>query len=332
MLHDFVGSSRWATRVASGVLPFLLLIGCDDDSSSSVRDAATSPTGGAFGDASAGRGGADGGAATGGTAADGGVTNAGLDGGADANVQGTPDGAAAGDGGTTTADDGGLLPRVPSDGPPPAISGLLAYFPLDDATGATDAPAAETAGGLSARYVGRTSGPTRSDPGAVSFTNPAGAHFVGGDGQAVRVANAPESLRLTDSVSISLWLRTTTDGDMDLVSMGDNYGMRASGSVYMFTRGNATWHGCPGTIPVKDGLWHHAAVVKDGARVTVYLDARVAGTCDGFPAIGYDQGSDLWIGEHGNGQLLPYQGDLDDVRIYGRALSPAEILQLAGGS
>lgn len=226
------------------------------------------------------------------------------------------------------------LPRIPKEGPPPVTEGLIAYFPLDDATGAVSAPAAELIGGLPAAYVGATAGPTRSDPGPVHFTNSGGAHFTASDVQAVRVPNAPERLKVPDTVSISLWLRTTAAGNQDLVSLGDSYGVRAGASVDMIARGDGTWVICPGDIPVKDGLWHHGAVVKDGKSIRVYVDGRLASLpCENVPQLQYDQGMDLWIGQHGNGSpLYQYDGDLDDVRIYGRALTPDEILRLAGGA
>jgi hypothetical protein len=49
----------------------------------------------------------------------------------------------------------------------------------------------------------------------------------------------------------------------------------------------------------------------------------------------YASGTDTYIGKHGNGQPgFEFQGMMDDVRIYDRAMSPAEIAELAsaGGS
>jgi hypothetical protein len=47
----------------------------------------------------------------------------------------------------------------------------------------------------------------------------------------------------------------------------------------------------------------------------------------------YDQGQDLWIGHHGTGdEVYSFDGDLDDVRIYARALTAEEVARLAGGA
>ena len=76
--------------------------------------------------------------------------------------------------------------------------------------------------------------------------------------------------------------------------------------------------------------WHHLAVVKDGSGSRFYFDGRPAGSA-----------------LMGAGRLLPTQGfalgmneigtygaelDFDDVRLYGRALADAEILEIYGQS
>ena len=44
----------------------------------------------------------------------------------------------------------------------------------------------------------------------------------------------------------------------------------------------------------------------------------------------YDRGADLSVGRHGDGQDdFDFDGNIDDVRIYTRALPPARIAQLA---
>ena len=46
----------------------------------------------------------------------------------------------------------------------------------------------------------------------------------------------------------------------------------------------------------------------------------------------YDQGPDLYVGRHGTDDPdWDFGGNIDDVRIYTRALPPAEVAALAGG-
>jgi hypothetical protein len=43
-------------------------------------------------------------------------------------------------------------------------------------------------------------------------------------------------------------------------------------------------------------------------------------------------GTDLWVGRHGNGSAnFDFQGNVDEVRIYARVLTVAEIQGLAQG-
>ena len=72
--------------------------------------------------------------------------------------------------------------------------------------------------------------------------------------------------------------------------------------------------------PVADGFWHHAAVVLTGTTVTIYLD----GVLDATGA--YTRSGDSGAGTIGADASTFWSGALQDVAIYPRALTPAEIL------
>jgi hypothetical protein len=81
-----------------------------------------------------------------------------------------------------------------------------------------------------------------------------------------------------------------------------------------------------------DGGWHHAAGVNDAGGFTFYLDgiARCTEAPGGAPIY---QSNDLWVGRNaGTSDTLDYDGLLDDLRLYDRALSPAEVTALVGGA
>jgi hypothetical protein len=82
------------------------------------------------------------------------------------------------------------------------------------------------------------------------------------------------------------------------------------------------------------GQWNHYALVKDAAKgiQQIFHNGRlVAEATDAFqttPATG-----DMRIGATNQPKpTRPYHGKLDDLRIYGEALSQAGILSLAGAS
>ena len=80
------------------------------------------------------------------------------------------------------------------------------------------------------------------------------------------------------------------------------------------------------------GRWQHLAVIVDGTqgRAAFYVDGREvtgqAGLREGFRLAG-----PLLIGRRVKGGPQPFDGQLDDVRIYGRALSALEMTALAEG-
>lgn len=74
-----------------------------------------------------------------------------------------------------------------------------------------------------------------------------------------------------------------------------------------------------------DGLWHHVAVVRQGNTMRSYLDGseRATGTMDTLPRNG---GGHLNIGADRTGSsTYVYKGLLDDVRVYNRTLTAAEV-------
>jgi hypothetical protein len=97
-----------------------------------------------------------------------------------------------------------------------------------------------------------------------------------------------------------------------------------------------------GAPPWLDGNWHHVAAVSSrSSGMTLYLDG-VAQTCTTFgnsTFAAFDvqyagRGTDFWVGRNGNagtGSAFDFQGNIDEVRVYDRVLSPDEILALALG-
>ena len=79
---------------------------------------------------------------------------------------------------------------------------------------------------------------------------------------------------------------------------------------------------------IADGAWHHLAVVRSGTTMTSYLDGTpcLSGALAQLPMQGEGH---LNIGaERTASASYLYQGALDDVRIYNRALDASEILAL----
>jgi len=77
--------------------------------------------------------------------------------------------------------------------------------------------------------------------------------------------------------------------------------------------------------PIKDGFYHHIAVVRQSTNVAIYVDGSfAAGASTNF--IGdIDNSSDLVAGISACATAANFQGDLDELDLWDRALSPAEV-------
>ena len=81
-----------------------------------------------------------------------------------------------------------------------------------------------------------------------------------------------------------------------------------------------------GTTTVSANTWHHIAGVYDGSTLTCYLDGVANGSVSGSPVL-TDNGVPINIGRRAAGGVK-LNGQLDDIRIYDRALSASEITDL----
>ena len=80
------------------------------------------------------------------------------------------------------------------------------------------------------------------------------------------------------------------------------------------------------------GQWHHIAVIADSTegRATIFVNGRDVTLMPGLRR-DFKLAGPLLIGRRLKGGPLPFDGQLDDIRIYGRALSTSEISALAAG-
>ncbi len=130
------------------------------------------------------------------------------------------------------------------------------------------------------------------------------------------------------AITVSAWFRF--EG-----SIGDSYRAIISGQSADFFIGKNTGNSNIGVqdgsynsgIAVGtnawDGAWHHIAYTFSGGTGAVYLD----GVSVGSGAFSGGTGA-IWIGQENEGNGYDFNGKIDDVRFYSRALSPAEIASL----
>ncbi len=136
--------------------------------------------------------------------------------------------------------------------------------------------------------------------------------------------------------TVMTWLKTSATGNVTFAHWGDTGTGRAwfnqldDGVLRV-----AVWGGwVKGSTPLNDGQWHHVAIVlpnKTDVNITdvkLYIDGTVDSVADSLPcAVNTAAQNDVMLGGYhiGANYVANFAGLIDDVRIYNKALTPAEI-------
>lgn len=214
---------------------------------------------------------------------------------------------------------------------PPSPIGLLGHWKGDDA-GAVDASWSGFAGTCAA---GTT---VSKEVAPVKFPNPGSFDLDGKTGM-VTVPDAPGLQRPWD-FTLSFWKRKTAHVNdwIRIVGKGNgaqrNFGLwEAPGEsgqlkfqIYGPNGGSVLELDSPG-MPTLN-VWHHVVCTVSVNACALYVDGKptAAGQRTGPPGL---SGDPLTFGHAGYHAFFP--GQIDDIRLYDRALSMSEIAYLAAG-
>jgi hypothetical protein len=226
-----------------------------------------------------------------------------------------------------------------ANGPTP---GPALQWKFDESTGTTALDA--SGNGFQGTYLGTVGTPISSTavPAAGAAGNPLSRAFLKANGQAVRLVATPAALKPANGLTVSAWYRATsvdTSGS-EIVSAGDNYVLRLRAGQIEFDKriksstGTGTYASCIFIVSTHlDGAWHHLAAVTSVGGMKLYFDGAEECTNTRGENLLYDRGLDFWVGRHGNGSTTwNFDGNLDDVRVYPRALAASEITALAAAA
>jgi hypothetical protein len=148
----------------------------------------------------------------------------------------------------------------------------------------------------------------------------------------------PASLDITSQITLSAWVKTDAAGNganqsyVTKMVAGENssYTLR-----HINTNNIQFLIGTAGVLyPVDNwfnGLWHHLAGTYDGSQLKLYIDGALRATmanAGDIPVGAYN----VNIGRDSIGNRFPYDGAIDDVRIYNRALTQAELALIMRGN
>ncbi len=188
------------------------------------------------------------------------------------------------------------------------------------------------------------------------FGNPNSAYHFNGTDNYMRIPNSP-SLNSTNKVSISAWVRPTgfyggtCHGNAMVMKGNDDfspgkYKLRFDDAA--FTNGTNCTNPVidpnhenffgndinlspPGYSPyIQPNQWYHVVVTSDGITTKLYVDCQLK-VSKPQTTLSFTNMDDLFFGAM-NHPSFPYwlNGDLDEIRIYNRAISADEIKVLGG--
>jgi hypothetical protein len=143
------------------------------------------------------------------------------------------------------------------------------------------------------------------------------------------------------SFTLSCWARidATDTNAAEGVSVGDYIVLRphevgSNAPSTAFYRGSSAWVTLAGTSNYIGRGWHHFAATFDdaGNSLKLYIDGvNVASTTTSYSISWSGLGTKTRAGSHGNtNTLMDMDGGIDDVRVYDRALSQSEIIDVYG--
>jgi hypothetical protein len=245
--------------------------------------------------------------------------------------------------------DGSLPDRAPpvdlaTDPPPPSVElarALALYLPLDDGMGSR---------------LGDASG--RNQMVRLRVADPATSWAPGRFGSAVELSGGMGGgYLLVDSsftlvvprteLSLSAWILLPADGGDGVIASqratgtgGYLYSLRiVRGRLNCLINSASGYHAdltSPGPLPRE--AWVHVAMTFDSHQVRLWVNGKAAGAADYLLSIPPDPSAILFGGaetENGNAQPADVVGRLaarlDELALFDRVLSPAEVAQLALG-
>ena len=86
------------------------------------------------------------------------------------------------------------------------------------------------------------------------------------------------------------------------------------------------------SVPLNDNTSHHVVGVKRSANLELYIDGSFDMSTPDTTVGSTTNTDDLWIGAGAVGGIYHFNGALDEIAIFNRALSAAEIQSLHAAS
>lgn len=201
------------------------------------------------------------------------------------------------------------------------------HWPLDETSGTV----AHAWGGSPGQLVGGV------------VWDPTGGHHQGAarfDGVDDRILLGPCDITTgTGAMTISFWTKADFVTGMERTLIAKATGPQASDHIWSIAfvnatalrfrlkAGGSTTELATPPSSLFGGNWYHIVALYDGAQMRLYLNGGLMQTAPKAGLVGLHPQSPASVGALSTG-TQPFSGWVDDVRIYDRALSEAEIITL----
>jgi hypothetical protein len=211
--------------------------------------------------------------------------------------------------------------------------GLVAHWPFEEGTGNTTEDV--TGNGNNGTLNGAVWNSNGRFGNAIEFDGindwiDAGTFSVGGN-----------------AMTLSAWFKADDFGvgDARLISKAVNHGVEdhwfmlstvTSGGMVLRARlktgGIVGTTYIPGSGSFGAGDWVHAVLIYDSTTVKIYKDAVEVGSWARSGSLDVSSSVSVYIGNNPGPNPKPFDGLIDDVRVYDRALTPSEVQTLYDGT
>jgi hypothetical protein len=147
------------------------------------------------------------------------------------------------------------------------------------------------------------------------------------DGLSSYVDLASSAILMSSPITVSAWVKTSTNSGLQDIYRWRSYGVELglSNGIPFFTIYNSASNGYTVTAPqnIADGTFHQIVGVYDGTHIYIYIDGNLRAS-NNAGVLYYGSGS-ASIGRAGNYNGIYFNGVIDDVHLYNRALSSTEV-------
>jgi hypothetical protein len=191
--------------------------------------------------------------------------------------------------------------------------------------------------------VGQSHGTLTNGPTWGGTTRPGGWGGLQLDGVDDCVdAGKPAAIVAANTLTVAAWVRPAGTGRGDWVTQwGDTPDRKfdllqgVTAGAFQFFVGDPSsnlFNSGPSTTAIVAGTWYHVVGVSDGATVRLYVNGRLESSAAGPATLLATSTANVRVGACGTGALLAAAGGVDDVGIWSRPLSAAEVWTLHDSS